>query len=305
MTSGGAEALQQALIAAANDPSERASAVHALRGASVWAATWPTDPATLRTLTNSNGVTALAVFSDEAELEEAAIRYAWLGVDGHVPSKHLHISEIVRFAKQHRAQLLVIDIAAEHALELDEGDMELLSANPSTRPPAYQSMAPNTSSRPPAGASHRPPSQQKLSSVPSTRPPSHSALRPSSVIPEDPNKPATGVSATFGASTGNLLGIPHGPTDALYDSLSHVLRDYPEVEWGCLLQHTRGTGEPAPCIAMRIDPSFRKNVNEISVKLREASIAHGEAYDVLVLDSPEQMKNARQHGRPFYPWRKK
>lgn len=114
-----------------------------------------------------------------------------------------------------------------------------------------------------------------------------------------------GVSATFGATTGSMLGIAQGPTDALYDALSHVLRDYPEVEWGCLLQHTRGNGEPAPCVAMRVDPSFRKNVNEISVKLREASIAHGEAYDVLVLDAPEQMKHARQAGRPFYPWRKK
>ncbi len=273
----------------------------------MWAATWPTDPATLRTLTNSNGVTALAVFSDEAELEEAAIRYAWLGVDGHVPSKFLHISEVVRFAKQHRAQLLVVDIAADHALELDEGDMELLSALPSTRPPAHRSAGSVNPSRASNGGdpSTRPPSAQKLSSIPSTRPPPHSALKPSSVIPEDPNQPATGVSATFGATTGNLLGIPHGPTDALYDALSHVLRDYPEVEWGCLLQHTRGTGEPAPCIAMRIDASFRKNVNEISVKLREASIAHGEAYDVLVLDAPEQMKHARQAGRPFYPWRKK
>ncbi len=305
MSTGAAEALQQALIAAANDSSERATAVHALRGSSVWAATWPTDPATLRTLTNSNGVTALAVFSDEDELEEAAIRYAWLGVDGHVPSKHLHMSEVVRFAKQHRAQLLVIDIAADHALELDEGDMELLSSLPSTRPPSYQGMAAVNPSRPPTSLSNRPPSQQKLNAVPSTRPPSQSALKPTSVIPEDPNKPASGVSATFGAATGNVQGLPGGPSDALFDALAHVLRDYPEVEWGCLLRHTRGTGEPAPCIAIRIDPSFRKNVNEISVKLREASIAHGEAYDVLMLDAPDQMKHARQNGRPFYPWRKK
>jgi hypothetical protein len=272
----------------------------------------------LRTLTNSNGVTALAVFSDEAELEEAAIRYAWLGVDGHVPSKHLHISEVVRFAKQHRAQLLVVDIAADHALELDEGDMELLSAPPSTRPPSYLGLAQISASQPPMAGnmSTRPPSQQRLSSIPSTRTPSHSALpptrtpsystlKPSSGIREDLNKPANGVSATFGDTTGSLVGLAQGPSEALYDALAHVLRDYPEVEWACLLQHTRGTGEPAPSIALRIEPSFRKNVNEISVKLRESSIDHGEAYDVLVLDAPDQIKHARQHGRPLYPWRKK
>ena len=44
----------------------------------------PTDPATLRTLTNSNGSTALAVFSDEAQLQEASMRYGWLGIDGRV-----------------------------------------------------------------------------------------------------------------------------------------------------------------------------------------------------------------------------
>jgi len=290
----------------------------------VWAATWPTDPATLRTLTNSNGVTALAVFSDEKELEEAAIRYAWLGVDGRVPSKHLHISEVVRFAKQNRAQLVVVDIAADHALELDEGEMELVSALPSARPPSYQGMAPVTSSRPPSYQSIAPvhssrppvgsvapsraPSQQKLDSVPSTRAPSQSALKPSSVFPEDPNKPST-VTATFGSTTGTTntvsspAAVPH--VDALYDALSHVLRDYPEVEWGCILDHARGEAESGPCVALRIDPSFRKNVNEISVKLREATISHGQAHDIVVLDAVDQIKHARQVGKPFYPWRKK
>ncbi len=292
----------------------------------VWAATWPTDPATLRTLTNSNGVTALAVFSDEKELEEAAIRYAWLGVDGRVPSKHLHISEVVRFAKQNRAQLVVVDIAADHSLELDEGEMELVSALPSTRAPSYQGMAPVTSSRPPSYqsiapvhtsrppmgsvAQSRPASQQKLDSVPSMRSPSQGGLKPSSVFPPDPNKPST-VAATFGSVAATTAAgpvsspaaVPH--VDALYDGLSHVLRDYPEVEWGCILDHARDDAKSGPCVALRIDASFRKNMNEISVKLREVAISHGQAHDILVLDAIDQIKHARQVGRPFYPWRKK
>src|SRR5688572_23743207 len=177
---------------------QRATAVTALRGAEMWAATWPTDPATLRTLTNSNGITALAVFTDERQLEDAALRYAWLGVDGRVPSKKLHISEAIRFARQNRAQLVVVDIAADHALELDEGEMELVSAPPSGRPPSYTGMTTvrTQSNRPP------PPAPDEVERV-STRPsPSQSGVSsahtPSSVRP-DPEKSA--VSATFGAST--------------------------------------------------------------------------------------------------------
>jgi hypothetical protein len=340
--------LQQALVAASKDSAERAAAVAALRGADVWAATWPTDPATLRTLTNSNGVTALAVFTDDKQLEEAAIRYGWLGLDGKVPAKRLHITDALRFARQHRAQLVVVDIAAEHSLEIDEGEMELVAATPSTRPPSYVGMPPVRTSRPPAEITSgsqsglppvkapppaRVPSESALpAAVLSSRPPSgspvsgqHSAQasmkpmtgQPTSVKPMTGQptsvKPMTGqpaseaesVSATFGASnTATLLGLPDAPSEDMYDALTGVLREYPEVEWACLVRATRGPGEAVPSVAVRVDPAFRKNLNEISVRLREASIAQGVAFDVLLLDTPEQMKTARQSGRPFYPWRK-
>src|SRR5688572_28801697 len=192
---------------------QRATAVTALRGAEMWAATWPTDPATLRTLTNSNGVTALAVFTDERQLEDAALRYAWLGVDGRVPSKKLHISEAIRFARQSRAQLVVVDIAADHVLELDDGEMELLSSPPSARPPSFTGLqAPHSqSSRPPPMSGNE---VQRVSSLPVEVLPaarvaqqSQSGLRPASVRPE-PEK----VSATFGGpTTSTMKALPGGP----------------------------------------------------------------------------------------------
>jgi hypothetical protein len=297
-----AQALQHALMAAARDGQRRATAVTALRGAEVWAATWPTDPATLRTLTSSSGITALAVFTDERQLEDAALRYAWLGVDGKVPSKKLHISEAIRFARQNRAQVVVVDIAADHALELDEGEMELVSALPSARPPSYTGIGSvrTQSSRPP------PPTADEVERV-STRPsPSQSgvssALKPVSVRP-DPEKNA--VSATFGASTTSTMrALEEPPDENLLDALASVLKDYPEVEWASFVQAGRGGSEPVPSVAVRVEPQFRKNLNEISVKLREAGIALGSAVDVLLLDTPEQMKQARSLGKPFYPWRK-
>ena len=129
-----AHALQQALVAAARDLDERARAVNVLRGADMYAATWPHDPAQLRTLLNSSGLRALSLFTDEAHLDEAALRFGWLGVDGRVPMRRLHISEAARFARQHAVPLVIVDITAEHALELDEGDLELLAGPPSHRP---------------------------------------------------------------------------------------------------------------------------------------------------------------------------
>ena len=84
-------ALKQALVAALRDPAQRARAVVSLRGAELWAATWPNDPSFLRTLTSSDRVTALPLFSDERELDDASTRYGWLGVDGQVQRRLVHI----------------------------------------------------------------------------------------------------------------------------------------------------------------------------------------------------------------------
>jgi hypothetical protein len=307
VTTEASQALTQALLAAARDSSHRPKALSALRGAEVWAATWPGDPGTLRTLTNSNGVTALAIFSTERQLEDAAVRYGWLGPDGHVPSRRLHISEAMRFAKYGRAQLVVVDIAADHSLELDEGEMELVSSLPSTRPPSYEGIGQviSKSRPPPDGAEVR-----RLSSRPpafvygsgkSSRPP-QSGLKPSSVMP---GSTAQAVSATFAApSTATMRALDEVPSDALLAALAEVLRGYPEVEWACLVSADRGQTEGAASVALRIEPAFRKHLAELSVRLHDASSEHGRGLEVLMLDTPEQMKLARSIGLPFYPWRK-
>jgi hypothetical protein len=301
-----AQALQHALVAASREPMQRATAVTALRGAEMWAATWPTDPATLRTLTNSNGVTALAVFTDERQLEDAALRYAWLGVDGRVPSKKLHISEAIRFARQNRAQLVVVDIAADHALELDEGEMELVSAPPSARPPTFTGLqtVKSQSSRPPALA---PSEVKRVSARPdraSSRPPqssSQGSLRPVAIT----NTEKSSVAATFGSpSTSTMRALSSSPDDALLAALASVLKSYPEVEWASFVRSGSGDENAVPSVALRMAGGFLKNLEEISRKLREAGLQHSTAVEVLVLDTPEQMKQARAMGQPFYPWRK-
>jgi hypothetical protein len=307
-----AHAVQEALVAAARDSRERARAVGALRGAEVYATTWPADPTTLRTLLNSAGVRALALFTDERQLEEAALRFGWLGVDGAVPMRRLHISEAIRFARQQRVELVIVDITSEHMLELDAGEMELMSAPPSTRPPSYAGLAPVVTARRQSDA----PADVKRAS---TRPPTadgreerSSAVSSSGLSPTAVNVDVAhhAVSATFGlAQTATMTALASTPDDDLVDALASVLRDYPEVEWACLVGEVDNDAPGAVHVAVRIDAAFRKHLGEISVKLRAVSASSGAGggapCDVLVLDTPEQMKRARAIGVPFYPWKKR
>jgi SseB protein N-terminal domain len=295
-------ALQEALVAATRHPDDRARAVGALRGAEVYATTWPTDPNSLRTLLNSAGLRAMALFTDERQLEDAAVRFGWHGVDGHVPSRRLHISEAIRVARQQQVSLVIVDITSDHALELDQGEIELVSASPSTRPPSYQGLGPVVSS------ARQVDNTNELVRVSSRPPPSHqdrhavSVLDPTSINVDAQNSQVT---ATFGmASTAAMAALPDLPADALLDALAGVLREYPEVEWACLVGEEDGDRN-AVHVALRIDAAFRKHLREIGAKLRAATSAEGAACDVLVLDTPEQMKRARAIGLPFYPWRKR
>jgi len=264
----------------------------------------------LRTLTNSAGITALCVFSSERQLEDAAARYAWLDLNGQVPSRIVQLAEAIRYAKRVGATLLVVDIAADHALEIDQGEMELLSTLPSGRQPTFQGMAPVISrSRPPPEGSEvkrvstRPPAPglgRESYSMPAE--PKRSALRPSSVTP-DPDQ--SSVSATFGAPvTATMEALNEPVDDALLDAFTELLREYPEVEWACVVQAERGQGRPNPSVALRVEPAFRKHLPEISAKIWDVGGEHGRPFEVVVLDSPEQMRQARTVGVPFYPWRK-
>jgi hypothetical protein len=308
VSSQAAHAIQQVLMAASVDPTERARAVGALRGSEVYATTWPTDPSALRSLLSSSGVRALTLFTDERQLDEAAGRYGWRGVDGHVPKRRMHISEAIGIARQQQVELVIIDLASQHALELDQGDMELLASAPSSRAPSYQGIAPVVSTP-----------QHDASEVKraSTRPPvsvvsgerehepaaGSSALSPSSVN-VDPAHQA--VSATFSiAATVTMTGLASVPPDELAEALTLVLRDYPEVEWACFVGDADRAGERLLSVAMRIDRAFRRHLAELAEQLRRASAEHGFACEVLVLDTLEQMKLARSIGLPFYPWRKR
>ncbi len=301
--------LVDALVAASRDPVHRLKALTALRGSEVWLATWPQDPESSRTLTNSEGVTALPVFSSERLLEEAAARYGWQGPSGLIARRRVSMPDAIRTAKVQLAQLVVVDITAEHVLELDGGELELLSAVPGQRSPSFEGLSVVSRSRPPEqGLSVK--RMSLRASAPGlgepifelSSEPARSALKPSS---ETPTPDLGMVSATFGASpTATMSALPELPSDELFDGFTNVLREYPEVEWACVVQADRGHGLPGPSVALRVEPAFRRHLREIGEKLTALGTEFGETWEVLVLDTPEQMKQARGMGQPFYPWRK-
>ncbi len=235
------------------------------------------------------------------------MRYGWLGPMGVVPrSRHL-MPEAIRAAKQHNAQLVVVDITADHVMELDGGELELLSAVPGQRSPSFEGLSVVSRPRtPPDGLEVRRVSHQGLQPVAEARQdtpsePVRSPLKPSSVTPAADGS----VTATFGASpTATMQEISDQPSDELFEAFTNLLREYPEVEWACVVEADRGIGRAGPSVALRVEPAFRKNLQEISEKLAAVGREFQENWEVLVLDTPEQMKQARGVGLPFYPWRK-
>jgi hypothetical protein len=286
----------------------RPKALSALRGAELWVATFPLDPASLRSLTYSSGLKVLPVFSSERQLEDAAARYGWLGPDGAVPAQRITMSDAIRHAKSLRARMVVVDVAADHAIDLDEGELELLSTA-SGRVPSYEGLSVVSRSRPPETGrmlkrvSTRPPPREGTTLQPIPDEISAvSALRPSSITP-DPD--AQTISATFGApNTATMSALATAASDDLLDTFTALLREYPEVEWACVVEADRGNGRPSPSVALRIEPAFRRHLAEISEKLQSAAAEHGESYEVLVIDTPDQVRQARTMGVPFFPWRK-
>jgi hypothetical protein len=310
-------ALRRLLSDAAAGGQAKVDALMALSERPVVVATWTPGEASFRTLVNSSGLTALPVFTDPGQLNEAAQRFGWLAGPDPVPTMELSAKDAMRHVVSHNLQYLVVDITAPHSLELSMDELRpILSARarresggvvrPTPPPGALSAVGPAVSV-PQAAALPREAVMQSMTNQPQrpggSAPPGVTATtKRLSQIP-----PPSGASVTFGsgASSVTFRSLDGPAPEELLDGIANLLKDYPEVEWAALVWAARGPAAARPTIGLRVDTGFRTRLNEIISKMRVAGDEHGAALDVLLLDDPQLMRNARSSGVVFYPWRKK
>jgi hypothetical protein len=265
----------------------KVDALVALAQRTVHVVPWPSGIEGWRTLVNSEGVAALPVFTSLDELETAAQRYGWLDARGAVASAEVGARAALNYAVRERFSFVVVDIAADYALELAREEFEPLVTHAPRR----------DSSGPFAGAGKV--SSSLMRAVRPTPPPMkaseiHAQIAAARMRPSEP-PPASAELA--------IVPLSSEPSEALTDAVSAVLRSYPEVEWASFCAVSRGPGATMPTIALRIDSSYRQRVSEIVRSVRGAGGAS--ALDVLLLDDAAMTRAARGQGVVFYPWRAK
>ena len=119
----GSDAFLDLLTEGAKGPKPKAEALEALSLRPVWLATWEPRAEGYRTLINANGEEALAVFSSERELKEAAQQFEWVDADGSVATHRAIGGDILRHAWTREYAFVVVDIAADHSLEYERDEI--------------------------------------------------------------------------------------------------------------------------------------------------------------------------------------
>ena len=102
-----------------------------------------------------------------------------------------------------------------------------------------------------------------------------------------------------------LSPVEHDQPDALLDAVSEALKRFPEVEWASYCVVALDGEAPRPMIGVRVDAGFRTRVANIAAAIAGVADAHGHDIDTLLLDEPGLMRDARQDGVPFHPWRRR
>lgn len=294
------EALVRLLKDAGDGGQAKVDALVALSQQTVFVATWGGSSTGFRTLLNSSREAALPIFTSESELDTAARRYGWLDPQGNVSMREVGAREALHHAVAQEVAYVVVDIAADHSVEISPEEIEPLMSPAARRDSSgpFAVVGKVSDSVRKAVDSKLPPSMDGTGTGANPR------------VPAGPGAPTTGTTGTLpteGLGTGPLEKVslhapPMMPEDATFDAVSEVLRRYPEVEWASIV----GTAaQNSPLIGLRIDTAYRARVDEIVGHIKASAEATGVAVGTVLLDNAEVMRRARQEGVVFYPWRKR
>jgi hypothetical protein len=321
MTERQHEALKRLLTDASAGGQAKVDAIVALSQRTLWVSPWEGVEG-YRTLVNSSGLAALPVFTSLGELTEACQRFGWLKPDGTAPQKEIGARAAFTYARDQDLGFVVVDITSEHSLEITRDELQPLlergprdSAGPfaatgrvesslmravkKSEPgiPAVRAPTPPPGSiravtPPPGSLAAASPHPTPAGGLPAPVPPTS---LPAGALPP-PSQPAfqiPGAIAQILPST-RLFPPPSPPEDALLDRLEAVLREYPEVEWGCV-----GMAGATPALGLRIDARMRKRVEALA-----DAIAKAGGFAVVTLDDMGHFKAAKSEAFVFYPWRR-
>jgi hypothetical protein len=156
MDDRGLDAFQALLREGVEGAQSKVEALEALSLRPVWLATWEPRAEGFRTLINSDGEEALAVFSTKDKLEAASAEFGWAEDDGSVATHRAIGGDILRHAWTREYAFVVIDIGSDHSIEYERGELKTIlrdldSTGPfrTSRPPAPEEKQTAASSFPP------------------------------------------------------------------------------------------------------------------------------------------------------------
>lgn len=313
------EAFRRLLALAPKGEQARVDAIVALSQRTVFVPTWPAGEG-FRTLVNSAGLAALPVFADMTGLTDAARRFGWLKPDGTVPYREVGAREAFTHAIAHNVPYVVVDIHAQHALELERHEVEPLLAQKG-----------RFDSGPFAGTGRLSSTLMKaVRATPVPPVPSKDPITAQMKVPADLGRPLTPMPFKTEPSTGRVgtrtsgsqVGpLPAGPgavtphpnipisplrevpPDTFLDALADIMRGFPEVEWACLFI-LNNDDSPSLALGLRLDQGFRTRQDEITALLEARAVANREPIRVVLLDDPAWSRVARNEALMFYPWRR-
>jgi hypothetical protein len=160
----GAGAFQELLQAGGRGPSAKTEALEALSLRPVWLATWEPRAEGYRTLINAEGEEALAVFSSEEGLKDAAAQFEWLEPDGSLATHRAIGGDILRHAWTREYAFVVIDIGAAHSLEYERKELKAILRDLDSTGP-FRTSAPPPPPQKPAASSFPPPKEQAIERI--------------------------------------------------------------------------------------------------------------------------------------------
>lgn len=119
-------AFRRVLAESAAGEQARVDALVVLSQRTLYAATWPGPNQIARTLTNSEGETALPLFTGIDSLETTATRFGWRDPDGSMQFRELGAREALRHALARGVHFVVLDIGTDYSVEFSRDELEPL-----------------------------------------------------------------------------------------------------------------------------------------------------------------------------------